>query len=70
MKTEYINETTRTYTEDGKLIAVATNPTWKHDIDCHLDSHTRYFCLADVWDADGQTCIVTAEKLAQLVAEA
>lgn len=66
MKTEYINPTTRTYTVSGSVVAVAINPTWKHDINCHMDSATRYYCLDGVWDADNGTTIVTPEKLSQL----
>lgn len=70
MKTNYINSTTRTYEQNGSFVAVAINATWKHDINCHMDSATHYYCLVDIWEPDNQTSIVSPEKLAQLIAEA
>lgn len=66
METQYVNEITRTYKQKGKVVAVAINETWKHDINNHVDSMTRYFCLDEVWEPDSSTFIVSSEKLQQL----
>jgi hypothetical protein len=66
--TKYINATTREYrNNNGGLMAVATNPTWRLDVDNHMDSQTRYYCLNGVFKPDHQTMVVSEVVLESMV---
>lgn len=69
MISRHINLTTRVYSQDddGKIVAIAVNPTWGLKYDETVDSDTRYYCLEGVWESDCDTFVVSPEELKQLL---
>ena len=65
-QTEYVGNT-RVYSISGEAFAVAVNPGFGGNGADYSDQWTNYFCLNGVWDADGQTSIVGATELKQLI---